>query len=142
MAHWKVNEIRLCYEKCWPNFLSEATFSRTNFWFIIFSFLLHKILALVFNMFIYANVGHFKNRNVLLFNKITFKILVMYYLSTKSLSKYLTATFPTLHFLIASITWHNVYDRSRDTVTFKIINNRRREIQLIELVIYMLNKHR
>jgi hypothetical protein len=28
-----------------------------------------------------------------------------------------------------------VYDRSRDTVTFKIINNRRREIQLIELVI-------
>jgi hypothetical protein len=33
------------------------------------------------------------------------------------------------------ITWHNVYDRSRDTVTFKIINNRRREIQLIELVI-------
>jgi hypothetical protein len=33
------------------------------------------------------------------------------------------------------ITWHNVYDRSRDTVTFKIINNRGREIQLIELVI-------
>ena len=33
------------------------------------------------------------------------------------------------------ITWHNVYDRSRDMVTFKIINNRRREIQLIELVI-------
>jgi hypothetical protein len=33
------------------------------------------------------------------------------------------------------ITWHNVYDRSRDTVTFKIINNCRREIQLIELVI-------
>ena len=33
------------------------------------------------------------------------------------------------------ITWHNVYDRSHDTVTFKIINNRRREIQLIELVI-------
>ena len=53
MAHWKVNKIRLCYEKCWPNLLSEATFSRTNFWFIIFSVLLHKILALVFNMFIY-----------------------------------------------------------------------------------------
>ena len=50
----------LCYEKCWPNFLSEATFSRTNFWFIIFSFLLHKILALVFNMLIYAKVGHSK----------------------------------------------------------------------------------
>ena len=33
------------------------------------------------------------------------------------------------------ITWHNVYDRSCDTVTFKIINNCRREIQLIELVI-------
>jgi hypothetical protein len=33
------------------------------------------------------------------------------------------------------IKWHNVYDRSHDTVTFKIINNRRREIQLIELVI-------
>jgi hypothetical protein len=33
------------------------------------------------------------------------------------------------------IKWHNVYDRSRDMVTFKIINNRRREIQLIELVI-------
>jgi hypothetical protein len=49
-----------CYEKCWPNFLSEATFSRMNFWFIIFSFLLHKILALVFNMFIYAKVGHSK----------------------------------------------------------------------------------
>jgi hypothetical protein len=50
----------LCYEKCWPNFLSEATFSRTNFWLIIFSFLLHKILALVFNMFIYAKVGQSK----------------------------------------------------------------------------------
>ena len=53
----------LCYGICWPNFLSEATFSRTNFWFIIFSsFLLHKILhvALVFNMFIYAKDGHSK----------------------------------------------------------------------------------
>jgi hypothetical protein len=55
----------LCYGICWPNFLSEATFSRTNFWFIIFSsFLLHKILhvALVFNMFIYAKDGHSKFR--------------------------------------------------------------------------------
>ena len=33
------------------------------------------------------------------------------------------------------ITWHNVYDRLRDTITFKIINNCWREIQLIELVI-------
>ena len=33
------------------------------------------------------------------------------------------------------ITWHNVHDRSHDMVTFKIINNRWREIQLIELVI-------
>jgi hypothetical protein len=33
--------------------------------------------------------------------KVSFKT-VMYYFSTKSLSKYLTATFPTLHFLIAS----------------------------------------
>ena len=41
-------------------FLSEATFSRTNFRFIIFSFLLHKILAIVFNTFIYAKVGHSK----------------------------------------------------------------------------------
>jgi hypothetical protein len=52
----------LCYEKCWPTFLSEATFNKTIFWLIIFSFLilLHKIIALIFNMFIYAKVGHSK----------------------------------------------------------------------------------
>ena len=33
--------------------LIEATFNQTNFWFIFFSFLWHKILVLIFNMFIY-----------------------------------------------------------------------------------------
>jgi hypothetical protein len=35
----------LCHGKFWPNFLSEATFNKTNFWFIFFSFLWHKIIG-------------------------------------------------------------------------------------------------
>jgi hypothetical protein len=65
--------------------------------------------------FVHFPMGHC----CLLLNEIKVSLnTVMYYFSTKSLSKYLTA-----------------YDRSCDTVTFKIINNCRREIQLIELVI-------
>jgi hypothetical protein len=40
--------------------LTEATFNQTNFWFIHCTFLWHKILALIFNMFIYSKVGHSK----------------------------------------------------------------------------------
>jgi hypothetical protein len=41
--------------------LTEAIFNlQTNFWFIYFSFLWHKILVLIFNMFIYAKVCHSK----------------------------------------------------------------------------------
>ena len=40
--------------------LIEATFRQTNFWFISFSFLWHKILVLIFNMFIYVKVVHSK----------------------------------------------------------------------------------
>jgi hypothetical protein len=50
----------LYYEKCWPNFLSEATFNKTNFWFIFLSFLRHKIIVIISNMFIYAEVGSSK----------------------------------------------------------------------------------
>ena len=50
----------LCYGKCWPNFLSESTFNKTNFWLIFFSFLWHKIIVLISNMFIYAKVGNSK----------------------------------------------------------------------------------
>jgi hypothetical protein len=35
--------------------LTEATFNQTNFYF---SFMLYKILALIFNMFIYVTVCH------------------------------------------------------------------------------------
>ena len=40
--------------------LTKATFNQTNFWFIYFSFLWHKFLVLIFNMFIYAKVCHSK----------------------------------------------------------------------------------
>ena len=50
----------LCYGKCWPNFLSEAIFNKTNFWFIFFSFLWHKIIVLISYMFIYAKIGNSK----------------------------------------------------------------------------------
>ena len=43
----------LCYGKCWLNFLSEATFNKTNFRFNYFSFLWHKIIFLISNMFIH-----------------------------------------------------------------------------------------
>jgi hypothetical protein len=59
LCHWKGVTIK-CYGKSWPNFLSEATFNKTKFWFIFFSFVWHKILVLIFNMFIYAKVGHSK----------------------------------------------------------------------------------
>jgi hypothetical protein len=56
--HWKWT---LCYGKCWPNFLSQATnFQQSELLIYIFSFLLHKIIVLIFNMFIYAKVGHSK----------------------------------------------------------------------------------
>ena len=49
--------------------------------------------------FIHFPMGHC----CLLLNEIKVSLkTIMYYFSTKSLSKYLTATFPTLHFLIAS----------------------------------------
>ena len=50
----------LCYRKCWPNFLFEATFNKANFWLIFFSFLWHKIIVLISNIFIYAKVGNSK----------------------------------------------------------------------------------
>jgi hypothetical protein len=31
---WRGRNEVLCYGKCWPNFLSETTFNKTNFWFI------------------------------------------------------------------------------------------------------------
>jgi hypothetical protein len=42
--------------------LTKATFNQTNFWFIFFSFLWHRIWVLIFNLFIhvYAKVGHSK----------------------------------------------------------------------------------
>jgi hypothetical protein len=40
--------------------LTKATFNQTNFWFIIFSFLWSKILALIFNMFLYTKVDNSK----------------------------------------------------------------------------------
>ena len=39
--------------------LTEATFNQTNFLFI-FSHVCDKILVLIFNMFLYAKVGHSK----------------------------------------------------------------------------------
>ena len=52
--------------------------------------------------FVHFPMGHSFDCCLLL-NKIKVSLkTVMYYFSTKSLSKYLTATFPTLHFLIAS----------------------------------------
>ena len=39
--------------------LTEATFNQTNFLFI-FSHFCDKILVLIFNMFLYAKVGHSK----------------------------------------------------------------------------------
>jgi hypothetical protein len=50
----------LCYGKCWPNVLSEATFNKTNFWFFFFPFLWHKIIVLISNMFIYVKIGNSK----------------------------------------------------------------------------------
>ena len=40
--------------------LIEATFNQINFLLIFFSFLWHKIQVLIFNMFLYAKVGHSK----------------------------------------------------------------------------------
>jgi hypothetical protein len=59
--HWKEDAIRPCaMGNVDSNFLSKATFNKTSIWFIFFSFLLHRILVLIFNMFIYAKVGHSK----------------------------------------------------------------------------------
>ena len=59
--HWKEDAIRPCaMGNVDSNFLSKATFNKTSIWFIFFSFLLHRILVLIFNMFIYAKVGHLK----------------------------------------------------------------------------------
>ena len=61
MAHWKVNEIRLCaMRNIDQTFCPKLLSAERTFDLIIFSILLHKILALVFNMFIYAKVGHSK----------------------------------------------------------------------------------
>ena len=40
--------------------LIEATFNQTNFWFIFFSILGHKVWVLIYNMFIFEKVGHSK----------------------------------------------------------------------------------
>ena len=40
--------------------LIEATFNQTNFWFIFFSILWHKVWVLIYNMFIFEKVGHSK----------------------------------------------------------------------------------
>ena len=49
----------LCLGKCWLNLLSEATFNKTNFWFVFSWFLRDKIIFLISNVHI-CNGWQFK----------------------------------------------------------------------------------